>query len=141
MTTKEDLQELAAKSADLHFNMKHEGDWYAHYYGYIYGYQEAEQKLNIASVSGKRQDDELIQAIATQTQIIENLISGTRVVNLDEAIAYYKSIHAACASCAQDTVAEVGVRMCANESCPNDGKCEHCSSPVYYVWKSSEGQP
>lgn len=56
MTTKEDLQELAAKSADLHFNMKHEGEWYAHYYGYIYGYQEAEQKLNIASVSGKRPD-------------------------------------------------------------------------------------
>lgn len=43
MKTIEEVQKLAADSANIHFNMKHEGDWYAHYYGYIYGYQQAEQ--------------------------------------------------------------------------------------------------
>lgn len=36
-----EMQRLAAYSADKHFNEKHEGDWYAHYYGFIYGYQKA----------------------------------------------------------------------------------------------------
>lgn len=39
-----EMQRLAADSADRHFNEKHEGDWYAHYYGFIYGYQEARIK-------------------------------------------------------------------------------------------------
>jgi len=43
-TTKEELQKMAADSANIHFNMHHEGDWYAHYYGFIYGYQQSEQK-------------------------------------------------------------------------------------------------
>jgi len=42
--TAEEIQELAKVSADEHFNMKHEGDWYAHYYGFIYGYQAAQFK-------------------------------------------------------------------------------------------------
>lgn len=43
--SKEEIQELARQSADQHFNAKHEGDWYAHYYGFIYGFQKAEEEV------------------------------------------------------------------------------------------------
>lgn len=36
--------------------------------------------------------EELIQAIKTQTQIIEALVGSQRVVNLDESISYYKKL-------------------------------------------------
>jgi len=38
-----EMQRLAAESADKHFNEKHEGDFYAHYYGFIYGYQKCRE--------------------------------------------------------------------------------------------------
>lgn len=36
---------------------------------------------------------EIIDAIKTQTDIIKKLISRQRIVNLDEAIAYYEKLH------------------------------------------------
>lgn len=43
-------------------------------------------------VSGALPNDELIDTVRIQLSIIKNLISGKRVVNLDEAIAYYSSL-------------------------------------------------
>jgi hypothetical protein len=36
--------------------------------------------------------DELLEAVKGQLNIIETLIASKRIVNLDEAIAYYKSL-------------------------------------------------
>lgn len=36
--------------------------------------------------------DKMKEAIEVQLQIIESLVSGKRVVNLDESIAYYKNL-------------------------------------------------
>ena len=39
-----------------------------------------------------RDFEELYDAVKVQLQIIKNLISSKRVVNLDEAIAYYETL-------------------------------------------------
>jgi predicted nucleic acid-binding protein len=45
-----------------------------------------------SSLPNKVDVEELIQAIKTQTQIIEALVGSQRVVNLDESISYYKKL-------------------------------------------------
>ena len=47
--------------------------------------------LNIPCVS-TRDFEELYEAVKVELQIIKNLIASKRVVNLDEAIAYYESL-------------------------------------------------
>lgn len=39
-----------------------------------------------------RDFEELYEAVKVELQIIKNLIASKRVVNLDEAIAYYESL-------------------------------------------------
>ena len=36
--------------------------------------------------------DDLIDSVGVQLRIIKSLVGGTRIVNLDESIAYYESI-------------------------------------------------
>ena len=44
----------------------------------------------IANLEAENQ--KLKDAIANATEVIENLIGGKRIINLDEAIAFYKSL-------------------------------------------------
>lgn len=44
--------------------------------------------------SYKAENTRLREALQNATQVIESLISGNRVVNLDEALAFYKSVSA-----------------------------------------------
>lgn len=50
------------------------------------------QKCEQCNVSGALPFDELVDAVRVQLSIIKNLTESKRVVNLDEAIAYYSSL-------------------------------------------------
>lgn len=53
---------------------------------------EVNQKLIIELDSLKQLNSELVEALENSKQVIENLIAGKRIVNLDEALAFYETL-------------------------------------------------